>query len=66
MTIWNFITCKKKSNEEKKKIKKNKFSNEPLCSFVNSAFNIEFVYLILLSINTFMSNRQFTLDRQND
>ena len=42
---------------EAKKRKRVSFANEPLCSFVNSAMNIEFVYLILLSINNFMDNR---------
>ena len=31
--------------------KKIKFANESLCSFLNSAANIEFVYVILLGIN---------------
>lgn len=34
-----------------------KFSDESLCSFMNSAANIEFVYLILLGINNFMENQ---------
>jgi hypothetical protein len=33
-----------------------KFSEESLCSFLHSAKNIEFVYLILLGINSFMDN----------
>jgi hypothetical protein len=32
------------------------FSKESLCSFLNSAVNIEFVYLILVGINKFMDN----------
>jgi heme exporter protein D len=35
-----------------------------MCAFVNSAFNIEFVYLILLGINNFMDNRQLLYDRK--
>ena len=30
------------------------FSRESLCSFMNSAVNIEFVYIILVGINKFM------------
>lgn len=44
--------CKKQKKITK--IEKIKFSNEALCSFVNSAMNIEFVYIILLGINNFM------------
>ena len=41
-----------------KRIDSNKvqFSKESLCSFLNSAVNIEFVYLILVGINKFMDN----------
>ena len=41
-----------------KKVRQIKFSTEPLCSFANSAFNIEFVYLILLGINNLQEIRQ--------
>jgi hypothetical protein len=34
-----------------------KFANQSLCSFTNSAMNIEFVSLILLGINNFLDNR---------
>ncbi len=34
-------------------MKKVKYSSESLDSFINSAMNIEFVYLILLGINQF-------------
>lgn len=44
--------CSKPDNESKKQ----RYSNEPLCAFANSAMNIEFVYLILLGVNNFMSN----------
>ena len=50
--FWYKITCRKRSNY--KKLKKPKFSKESLCSFMNSAMNIEFVYLILIGINNFM------------
>ena len=33
-----------------------KFSNESLCSFLNSSVNIEYVYLILTGIQKFMLN----------
>lgn len=33
-----------------------KFSDGPLCHQLNSALNIEYVYLILLGINNFMEN----------
>lgn len=54
---------KKKDNmvEEKEE----KFSNEPLCAFANSAMNIEFVYLILLGINNFMDNQISMRGREN-
>jgi len=48
------LRCQK----EKKKRKRVRYSHEPLCAFVNSAMNIEFVYLILLGINNFMDNRE--------
>lgn len=38
------------------KQEKCKFCKEALCSFVNSAMNIEFVYIILLGINNFMDS----------
>ena len=49
--IQKFFCCTKKRAE-----KKLEFSDESLCSFMNSAANIEFVYLILLGINNFMEN----------
>ena len=48
--------CGCRDKDEKKKVVR--YSNEPLCSFVNSAMNIEFVYLILLGINNFMEGRE--------
>jgi hypothetical protein len=33
---------------------------------VNSTFNNEFVYLILMGINNLMDNRQLALDRINN
>lgn len=33
-----------------------KFQKEGLCTFLNSAMNIEFVYIILLGVNNFMEN----------
>ena len=44
--ILESISCKKK-----KKV----VNNESLCTFVNSAMNIEYVYLILVGINNFLS-----------
>jgi len=42
------IICKKKS------AMKNKYAEQSLDSFVNSAMNIEFVYIILKGINYYM------------
>ena len=42
---------------KEKKSKKQKFRKEGLNSFLNSAMNIEFVYLILLGVNNFMENQ---------
>jgi heme exporter protein D len=39
------------------KLKPDKFAVQPLCAFTNSAMNIEFVYLILLGINSFMEHQ---------
>ena len=36
------------------KIKKDDLSSHTLCQFMNSAMNIEFVYIILIGINNFM------------
>ena len=44
------LCCKKKRNKE------HLFANESLCSFINSAMNIEFVYLILIGINNHMED----------
>ena len=43
--------CKRKKSV--KKIKKG-YEASSLCDFTHSAMNIEFVYLILISINNFM------------
>jgi hypothetical protein len=45
--------CKKKGEQ-----KRAKFSKESLDSFLNSAMNIEYVYLLLLGINFTLSNEQ--------
>ena len=37
-------------------LKRAEFSKESLCSFLNSAVNIEFVYIILVGINRFLDN----------
>jgi len=34
------------------------YSKEPLCSFVNSAMNVEYVSVILLGITNLMENRK--------
>jgi hypothetical protein len=52
-------------NDKNAVVKEEKFSNEPLCAFANSAMNIEFVYLILLGINNFMDN-QITMRDMED
>lgn len=52
MKYFPILCCKKK----KKPQKKLKFGDESLCSFMNSAANVEFVYLILLGIGNFMQN----------
>ena len=52
--IKNYIPCKQQ--KQKSNLRPLKFSDESLCSFMNSAANIEFVYLILLGINNFMDN----------
>ena len=49
--IKKYFCCTKKRS-----VKKLEFSDESLCSFMNSVANIEFVYLILLGINNFMEN----------
>jgi hypothetical protein len=36
-----------------------------LMGFVNSPFNVEYVYLILLGIQNFMNNRQHQYDRKS-
>ena len=48
----------KKTETKSRRIDSNRkqFSKESLCSFINSAVNIEFVYLILVGINKFMDN----------
>lgn len=43
-------------NMEKDSENKNQFSQESLCSFLNSSVNIEYVYLILTGIQKFMIN----------
>ena len=53
MTLIKFSDPFIKADILNKKSKKN-FYNESLCAFVNSAMNIEFVYLILVGINNFM------------
>jgi hypothetical protein len=45
--LWNMLPCKSC------KSKKKKFSDESLHSFLNSAMNIEFVYVILVGIRQF-------------
>lgn len=42
-----------------------KFSNESLCSFLNSSVNIEYVYLILTGIQKFMLNSIENYQLQN-
>ena len=51
IVIKKYFCCTKKRS-----VKKLEFSDESLCSFMNSVANIEFVYLILLGINNFMEN----------
>ena len=46
-------SCAKKPSE-----KQASFASASLCSFLNSAMNIELVYLILLGINHFMENQE--------
>lgn len=49
-----------RSNSQVKKPtrKQASFASASLCSFLNSAMNIELVYLILLGINHFMENQE--------
>lgn len=47
------------------KYKKVKFQKDELCSFLNSAMNIEFVYLILLGITNFMESTSQFQDHLN-
>ena len=49
----------------KKKAKKYKYSTQSLNSFLNSAMNIEYVSLILLGINNFMSVKDNTSQMQS-
>ena len=44
----------REDKEKEKKRRKKELSNEALCTFVNSAMNVEYVSLILLGINEFM------------
>jgi len=46
--------------------KKSIFVEDSLNAFVNSAINIEYVYLILTSINNFMQLQQNTMDSTLD
>jgi hypothetical protein len=48
--------CKKKNKASRYHQNRLQFSKESLCSFMNSAVNIEFVYLILVGINKFMDH----------
>lgn len=50
------MLCKRRSKIVRLDLNKMQFSKESLCSFLNSAVNIEFVYLILVGINKFMDN----------
>lgn len=52
--VYNFLLCRK----NKTLIKRAKFSKESLDSFLNSAMNIEYVYLILLGINTYLGKSE--------
>ena len=52
--LWSWLTCRKHRFKEFKL----KYSEEPLCSFVNSAMNIEYVSVILLGITNLMENRK--------
>ena len=47
------FTCNRKG----KTIERAKFSKESLDSFLNSAMNIEYVYLILMGITTYLEQR---------
>ena len=47
-------SCFKKKNRRHKLIKDEDHSSHTLCQFMNSAMNIEFVYIILIGINNFM------------
>lgn len=52
--LWNTIRCRK-NPPKKKKVGGESLS---LCSFMNSAMNREFVYLILMGINNLMNYDQ--------
>lgn len=41
-----------------------KYAKEALCSFANSAMAVEFVYIILLGINSFMDNLNVKKEQQ--
>ena len=48
--------CKKNNRKRISEIEKPEYEGNSLCQFMNSAMNIEFVYLILVGINNFMEN----------
>lgn len=52
--LFSFHKIEKEEREKERKRRKREFSNEALCTFVNSAMNVEYVSLILLGINEFM------------
>lgn len=57
------LSCRRYPSEDIKRMERLKYSDVPLCSFANSAFNIEFVYLILLGINNLMDIRNVQLNQ---
>ena len=56
----------------KRRKKKSNFSTQALCSFANSAMNVEYVYLILISVDTFYggevpeNSNQLTIKKDKD
>ena len=56
--IRKVLKCKKPKKKKKKKVKiENSFLKDGLDQFTHSAMNIEYVYLILMGINTCMEEK---------
>ena len=52
-----YLKCvRSKKRKRREIVNKDQFAKEGLTQFMNSAMNIEFVYLILIGINTFMED----------